>query len=728
MAGVERVTFTTGGLLLPGNKENSTFCWQDPPSEPGSTDFFDQYVELGGSDSESPGGGGSGLGQLCGASEVTTSPQPSVSHLPLADGAGRVVGAVTNPQGGLLRTGITNSSGSSASWNAPPTLSAASFPRPRPGQRPLYPGTQNMAGYGNPEIDLDGGPSATVLGEARSGGGSISDSELLKLEGLTMRSPRVQIPHPSASVPASPPSQSPSPRKAGRLQEFCARIRNKTAMLHGKRQQLEAKLEPDSQASFQAPIMSTAQMEPVKTRPQQPNSDLSKPLPLSPPLANAVPGPSNRPVAGSNLNGSAGFVNGFPEDPFLQDDLPSGQFVPPFQLSGSMPHTPLQTPLLDGMPAWHLPLSTPNNKPLWTSTAPGAYFPVINGGVAANGWWDPSADAMDTDPPPVPLPLSYPAAANARSASLNLAIQLEQTQQGFEYPAPPGTEGCSLATSGLMIHMPQPRTATSAVLHSDRPTRADHYHRRPKPRAPSSGARHQHYNPDGAGLSPRKTRAASGATRGATDPVPPSPTTPGPSRGRLHRRSASMQTLTQTTPSDPTANAIRKRRSWTGRRTTISASSSTTSLHHHHSHGSLSTLTTTSSSSSARKQHRTPSSASTTATTATPHNHHSRKPTSSATAATVTSGPSGASGDGFVNYTPQDRTLLMTGVAPSGSSKTKARREKEAAERQREFRDRLARMVQAAGGDVSKLSGELEGVGVGGGGGGGGGGGKGGSF
>ncbi|KAK3897838.1 hypothetical protein C8A05DRAFT_19474, partial [Staphylotrichum tortipilum] len=58
---------------------------------------------------------------------------------------------------------------------------------------------------------------------------------------------------------------------------------------------------------------------------------------------------------------------------------------------------------------------------------------------------------------------------------------------------------------------------------------------------------------------------------------------------------------------------------------------------------------------------------------------------------------------GFVNYTPQDHALLMTGVAPSGSSKTKARREREAAERQREFRERLERMVQAVGGDVGVL-------------------------
>ncbi|KAF8863635.1 hypothetical protein BDZ45DRAFT_685867 [Acephala macrosclerotiorum] len=39
----------------------------------------------------------------------------------------------------------------------------------------------------------------------------------------------------------------------------------------------------------------------------------------------------------------------------------------------------------------------------------------------------------------------------------------------------------------------------------------------------------------------------------------------------------------------------------------------------------------------------------------------------------------------FVNYTPNDSRKILTGVAPSGSSKTKARREKEAAEKRRKL-------------------------------------------
>lgn len=58
---------------------------------------------------------------------------------------------------------------------------------------------------------------------------------------------------------------------------------------------------------------------------------------------------------------------------------------------------------------------------------------------------------------------------------------------------------------------------------------------------------------------------------------------------------------------------------------------------------------------------------------------------------------------GFVNYGPDDSKRILTGVAPSGSSKTKARREKEARERQRRMNEAAQRAVMEAGGDVSAL-------------------------
>jgi hypothetical protein len=57
----------------------------------------------------------------------------------------------------------------------------------------------------------------------------------------------------------------------------------------------------------------------------------------------------------------------------------------------------------------------------------------------------------------------------------------------------------------------------------------------------------------------------------------------------------------------------------------------------------------------------------------------------------------------FVNFTPDDSRKILTGVAPSGSSKTKARREKEAMEKRRKLSQAALRAVQAAGGDVEEL-------------------------
>ncbi|KAK4148520.1 regulatory protein weta, partial [Chaetomidium leptoderma] len=719
MAGVQGMAFTANELPSSANKERGGFCWQGTAAEAGSTDFFDQYVELGDSDAESATrGGGGGLGHFYGASDLADSPHMSFGQMFPPD---TVKGGGAQ---GHLFSAVNNS--------------AASSSRSRQHQvHPLHRAT-NMTALSNPEIGFDEPPYGR-FGEA-PGVGSISDSELLKLEGLTMRSPRIQIPQLSASEPASPPSKSTSPRKTGRLESFCTKIRNKAATLHGKAKQPEIKTEPHTSS---VPIMSTAQMEPVRTsgraRPQ--NLHISKSQLPSPPLTSGMP--NQRPATTSSSDAS--FVNGFLDDPFAADGL-NGHFVPPLQLNGStMPQTPLSTPLLDG---WQLPISTTSNgKTLWTG--PNPYFFGVNG-EAGNTWWGPSADAMDTDT----LPLSYHANANARNTALNLAIQL-QHQQSFEYPAPPGTEdtAASFAPNGLLIHMPQPRGIPSAVLHSGETTTASHraaqhHQRRPKPRAPSSGARHHQYGP---GASPRKGRTVSGSggtSANRISSVSPSPSkmiptsaaastslvAPGVVGGvgggggggrRLHRRSASMQTLHQ--PTSLTVadvgvggpSAIRKRRSWTGRRT----SSSSGSLHHqYHTLAAAAAAAgvipsgsktpprspsrrrrTASSSTSSRR----PISSSSTSYTTIPPSHNHHHPHRHIHGGVVPANPEEdqdqeqqeETTDGFVNYTPQDHTLLMTGVAPSGSSKTKARREREAAERQREFRERLARMVEAAGGD-----------------------------
>ncbi|KAJ5898938.1 hypothetical protein N7495_003682 [Penicillium taxi] len=57
----------------------------------------------------------------------------------------------------------------------------------------------------------------------------------------------------------------------------------------------------------------------------------------------------------------------------------------------------------------------------------------------------------------------------------------------------------------------------------------------------------------------------------------------------------------------------------------------------------------------------------------------------------------------FVNFTANDSQKILTGVAPSGSSKTKARREQEAQDKRRKLSEAALRAVRNAGGDVEAL-------------------------
>lgn len=67
---------------------------------------------------------------------------------------------------------------------------------------------------------------------------------------------------------------------------------------------------------------------------------------------------------------------------------------------------------------------------------------------------------------------------------------------------------------------------------------------------------------------------------------------------------------------------------------------------------------------------------------------------------------------GFVNFTPDDKGKILTGVAPSGSSKTKARRELEAMEKKRRSSHAALKAVEALGGDVERFKREFESEGM----------------
>jgi hypothetical protein len=81
---------------------------------------------------------------------------------------------------------------------------------------------------------------------------------------------------------------------------------------------------------------------------------------------------------------------------------------------------------------------------------------------------------------------------------------------------------------------------------------------------------------------------------------------------------------------------------------------------------------------------------------------HTRRKSSTSSLASARQASSGGN-VGFVNFTPDDSRKILTGVAPSGSSKTKARREKEAAEKRRKLSQAALKAVMEAGGDVDSL-------------------------
>lgn len=64
-------------------------------------------------------------------------------------------------------------------------------------------------------------------------------------------------------------------------------------------------------------------------------------------------------------------------------------------------------------------------------------------------------------------------------------------------------------------------------------------------------------------------------------------------------------------------------------------------------------------------------------------------------------GTSGSMMVDFVNFTPKDSAKLLSDVAPSGSSKTRARREMEAREKRKKLSEAALKAVRVAGGDVS---------------------------
>ncbi|KAI1826088.1 hypothetical protein F4861DRAFT_537445 [Xylaria intraflava] len=482
--------------------------------------------------------------------------------------------------------------------------------------------------------------------------GSISDSELLRLEGISLKSPRENVTEPSSPIFASPVRT--SPRKHKRFVEtIYATLRRAThrskspKQTHPQATHMTANLDTFlSEPGSALGIYDTKYGDPRVTGKPAPMA--CDGLPMSPPLTGRITNDS-----------ASGFITGNLDDPFC-DRLEAPGIIYPAKCRNI--NTPAGTPLVNGEAFFSNEVVVPVNANIDAYRHPhGAYRSTNSAewpteGLLMNSKYGEDAGAWDGGGGGNPgwwgaTPKGEMLHGNAAH---NMAMHGQQAELPYEYGA---------EFSELMIHMPRPRVAQASVLtaplnehapampSSSYPTHQHNYsgskahchtERRPRPRAPSSGARHH-----GSQTSPRKLRHSH-------------------SLGYLREQSLS--------PSPRHAHP------------NTHAHAHAPPHHHHASHQE-------------RRQQRSSSLT-------------MRKQRSFTRRESVASRPDSSSGQGgfgldFVNYTPNDGNVLMTGVAPSGSSKTKARREKEAMERSRRMSELAIKAVQENGGDVSKLMGDM---------------------
>ncbi|OHW94482.1 hypothetical protein CSPAE12_06852 [Colletotrichum incanum] len=507
--------------------------------------------------------------------------------------------------------------------------------------------------------------ASTYPDSAHAGGSeSISDSELLRLEGISLkaspsRAPSVVVSHPPTPLPQassatssntnlhvagssnqSNPSSNNHTNNGGRkpsnfFKVVASKLQQKAASVRHKQPNNMSSVGLDSRGPL-SPNVSPRKA--FKLRPEQLGlgGPPSARLPLSPPNSATIP--QDLPSTSSAGNNGMPFCGGYVEDPFFDAGVAGGH-VPMFRRSD--PTTPMDTPVLDdkgGMFYHHQQMSSGNvantSKATWpmVTTTPQTDSHVAWSNAYAtdsldNQWWDGGHMDLSSN--------SQFQAQNARNATFNLAMHTQHSELPYEY----NNIAAGHEMSGLMIHMPQPRTTSSPVVHYQPQQQQLHHQQHPQqmterrprmPRAPSAGTRHMCLS-----TPMRKTRNTS-RTR---QPSRESSTSPTPTNRSRHSSGGSLSSIGG---GAALSASVKKRRSW-----------------------------------SRRESLRTPS---------------------------IGSGLGGApEGVGFVNFTPSDKNILMTGVAPSGSSKTKARREKEAMEKRRRLSEAAIKAVKAAGGDVDKL-------------------------
>jgi hypothetical protein len=503
-------------------------------------------------------------------------------------------------------------------------------------------------------------------------GESIPDSDLLRLEGVSLRSPHAPATLANLASPSAPPTQAKSPKKSDRFLEAISSTARRAATSRWRSRYVSAVVKGTSP---EAMLGSCSTGRPARLRPDQFGIGNAKLL-LSP-LENSVP-----------TTAGMGFVAGYVEDPFYNPNVAS--FPPVIARFDGLPTPMAGTPNLDDRhninqseatayrASAHSPVSRDGRPAAPVQAMPAVSATVItdvgaaerpaythDGYMVANSpeeWWHtPSRRAIPTGHGKGRR-FGDIHVENAKNVTLNMAMHMQQAERQYEYSADAARpqnqiHGAVADVNGLIIYMPQPRTASASVVHDltrsaatclpplppPPPIPYPQTEPRPRPRAPSSGARHL-------STPMRKTQTAR-----CSESTSPTSTNRGGS-GSRHSSGDPATTPSRAWRSDSASSSVRKRRSWSRNPSFSGAGLAAAGAGVHGSSGG---------------------------------------------------GGGGGARAGFVNFTPDDSGFLMAGVAPSGSSKTKARREKEAEERRRKLSEAAVKAVRAAGGDVERLAREL---------------------
>ena len=504
---------------------------------------------------------------------------------------------------------------------------------------------------------------------------SISDTDLPNMDSMSLHSPV------KARAGTSRPS-SPTPiqtEKRGRkfIDALSTTVKKATALRRGRKQQQQN--EPSQRDG--SPTLPDEPVQPLKQRRAAANR---KKLIANTRAANNVDFPTTPPE--DFQNSKAVFAQGHNDDPFIENpQVPNAAYMRYYSHGGF--EQPLESPGIESEPgafandttvahmsqAWPLP-TAPNSAPTaqWNDPTV-ANLRDPNQGLQpqqdeTNTWWQgPDGNMMQ--------------AGNDDNSNSHI-----QTI-GFKFPPPTMQDG-----SGLIIHMPQPGRHASlqaishahpdsnpnGLNHNNLPlteqvylpppppipdTSSDRNHR-PAPRARSSGARHLSCSPVRNANNNPRAPSASPTRNGSNNNARPSSHMRHSSNGSTASLRSSSGRGPGSMPGTPCS--IRKRRS----------------------SGAYAGLVNGIGSPSKRSPSKS-------------------RQASVSSVGGGSGGGGGSNGDGgfggFVNFTPNDGASLMVGVAPSGSSKTKARREKEAMERRKKLSEAAMKAVAAAGGDVDKL-------------------------